>query len=59
MKDKVLNVAGIGVIFGIAAMNYAYGYRIHMGQQMELIELRPSYTQRFRQSYNLMYMSDE
>ena len=30
-QGKLFNVAGIGVILGIAAMNYAYGYRIHMG----------------------------
>ena len=34
-------------------------YRIHMGQQMDLIELRPSYSERLRQSYQIMNMTEE
>ena len=30
-----------------------------MGQRMELIELRPSYSERLRQSYMIMQMSEE
>ena len=59
VRDRVFNVGAIGLIFGIAGLNYLYGYRIYMGQQMELIELRPSYSERFRVSYRLMKMSPE
>lgn len=59
MRDKVFNIAAISVIFGIAALNFSMAYKIHMGQQMELIELRPSYSERFRQSYRYMNMSAE
>ena len=31
MKDKVFNVAAISVIFGIAGLNFLYGYRIYLG----------------------------
>ena len=57
--DRAFNVGAISVIFGIAALNFAMAKRIHMGQQMQLVELRPSYSERFRQSYRLFYMTPE
>ena len=59
LKDKVFNVTAIGVLFGIAALNWIQGYNIHLGQNMELIELRPSYSARLRQSYDLYNMSPQ
>ena len=58
-KDKVFNFFAIGVIFGIAAMNFNAGYQIHLGKNMELIELRPSYSARFYEAYNYSQMNDE
>ena len=48
LKDKVFNVMAIGTVFGIGLLNYNLAYQIHMGQQMDLIEYRPSYSERFR-----------
>lgn len=48
LKDKAFNVAAVGFIFGLAGLNYLLGYRIYMGQQMDLVELRPSISQRLR-----------
>jgi len=48
VKDKLFNVAAIGFILNLAGLNYLLAYRIHMGQQMELVELRPSYSERLR-----------
>lgn len=59
IKDKVFNLAAISVIFGIAALNLAYAYRIYCGQKMELVELRPSYTARASEFYNYRMMSPE
>ena len=42
----------------IAAANYNKAYQIRSGQEMELVELRPSYTQRFKDSYNLYQASE-
>ena len=58
-KDKMFNLGAVSFIFGISALNFAYAYRIYCGQKMELVELRPSYTSRFNESYRLMMMSDE
>ena len=58
-KDKVFNAGAITFIFGVASLNFLYAYRIYMGQKMDLIELRPSYSERFRTSYYLMNMSPE
>ena len=58
-KDKAFNFFAIGFIFGMAGLNYMLAYRIHMGQQMDLIELRPSYSERLRQSYQIMNMTEE
>ena len=59
LKDKVFNVFAIGFIFGLAGLNYMLAYRIKMGQQMDLIELRPSYSERLRQSYQIMNMTED
>ena len=59
IKDKVFNLGAISVIFGISALNFAYAYKVYCGQKMELVELRPSYTARFSESYRLMMMTPE
>ena len=59
IRDKAFNVVAISFVFMLSAMSYNYAYRIHMGQKMELIELRPSYTARFSESFRFMRMSPE
>ncbi len=42
--DKGFNIGVISMIYVFAGMSFFKGYEIYMGKQMDLIELRPSYT---------------
>lgn len=67
MKEKFFNIFATGFVFALAFANFYAAYEIKMGKEMKLVELRPSYSQRFREAYNIMYhtpsnlqgMSDE
>ena len=57
--DKLFNVAAVSFVFLLAGLNYYKALEIYQGKQMELVELRPSYTQRFKTGLDLMQMSSE
>lgn len=52
--DKVFNVFATTFIFGLAAANFYAAYEIKMGKDLNIVELRPSYTQRFKEAYYIM-----
>ena len=58
-SDKAFNVGAISFIFLLGGLNFYKAYEIYLGKQMDLVELRPSYTQRFRNSYSFMMMTPE
>ena len=43
-------------IYGLAAANFYAAYEIKMGKDLSIVEMRPSYTQRFKDAYNIMNM---
>ena len=53
LKEKVFNVFATCFIFGLAVLNFYAAYEIKMGKEMMPVELRPSYTQRFKDAYYL------
>ena len=57
--DKVFNIAACGFIYMLAGASFYKGYEIHMGKEMELVELRPSYSQKFREIYRISNMTSE
>jgi len=50
-SEKVFNVFATMFIFSLSFVNFYYAHEIYMGKEMKLVELRPSYTQRFRELY--------
>ena len=42
--DKLFNTGAISMIYFFAGASFYKGYEMYMGKQMNLIELRPSYT---------------
>jgi hypothetical protein len=53
-KEKLFNVFATSFLFGIAFLNFYAGYEIYQGKRMATVELRPSYTQRFKNAYDIM-----
>ena len=58
LHDKLFNAVAISFIFGLSGYSFLKGYQIHIGQQMDLVEFRPSFTQRFRDSYSILNMKN-
>ena len=52
--EKVFNVSAATLIYSLAFANFYAAYEIKMGKDLTIVELRPSYTQRFKDAYNLM-----
>lgn len=46
MREKLFNIGAVGVLFGIAALNANAGREMYQGQNMMVIETRPSILRR-------------
>ena len=57
VREKVFNLFAVSVIFTLALLNFNAAYEIKMGKELTPIELRPSYSQRFRDLYRINSIS--
>lgn len=55
LREKAFNVSATGFVFFLAFLNFYAAYEIKMGKEMQPIEMRPSYSQRFREAYQLTH----
>ncbi len=53
MKERLLNVIMLGTVYGLAGLSFNAAYEIKSGKNRDsLVEIRPSYSSRFRTIYN-------
>ena len=53
-RDKLFNIGVLGLMGFLSTSCFINSYQIYMGKQMELVEFRPSYSERFRTSFAIM-----
>ncbi|CDW91506.1 UNKNOWN [Stylonychia lemnae] len=54
LKEKIFNVLAISFIYGLSYLSFNAGYQIYMGKSMQMIEYRPSLSQRLIGTYNMI-----